>query len=162
FYPATDSRYWTSRPDVLIGISLSAVFIMTTVVADLASIDPSDLSLRMLFALLGAAAFTTLLLGCIFLWRHLIEVIRELREPPPDLFEQFTHTVDKSERYALVPLRSHLLWHSLLGVCAILLVGWVAAKLGIIPERLLDHPVVGAIYGHILWIFILTFVIVLW
>lgn len=161
-FPATDSRYWTSRPYVLIGISLSALFIMTTAVADLASSDASDLSLRILFALLGSAAFTTLLVGCVFLWRHWIEAIRELRQPPPNLFEQFTQRVDQSERYALAPLRSHLLWHSLLGVCAILLAGWVAGKLGIMPEKLLDHPVVGAIYSHIIWIFILTFVIVLW
>lgn len=161
-YPATDSRYWTSRPDLLVGSSLSALFLAATAVADLASRDPLDWGLRVFFALLGAAAFMTLLLGCIFAWRHWEEAIRELRERPRDLFAQSTHTVDKSERYAMAPLRSHLLLHSFLGVFAILFVGWVAAKLGILPERLLDHPVVGAIYGHIVWIFILTFVIVLW
>jgi hypothetical protein len=161
-YPATDSRYWTSRPDILIGIALSALFLAIAAVADVASSDPLDWSLRMFFALLGSAAFTTLLIGCIFLWRHSVEAIRELRERPPDLFGQSTQRVEKSERYALAPLRSHLLWHSLLAVCAILLVVWVAGKLGIMPERLLDNAVVSAIYVHILWVFILTFVIVLW
>jgi hypothetical protein len=135
---------------------------MTTAVADLASSDPLDWTLPMLFGLLGSVAFTTLLIGCVFLWRHWIEAIRELRERPPDLFEQFTQTVHKSERYGLAPLRSPLLRHSFQGVCVILFVGWIAEKLGVVPGKLLDHPVVSAIYSHIIWIFILTSVIVLW
>ena len=161
-YPATDSRYWTSRPDLLIGISMSALFLAAAMIADLASWDALDWGLRMLFALLGAGAFAMLLVGCIFLWRHWVEAIGELRERPPDLFRQFTQTEDKSGRYAMAPMRSHLLLQSFLGLCAIFFVAWVAAKLGIVPERLLDNPVLGAIYDHIVWIFILTFVIVLW
>jgi len=161
-YPATDSRYWTSRPDFLIGISLSAFFLAATAVSDLASRDPLDWGLRIFFALFAATAFMTLLVGSIFLWRHWTEAIRELRERPPDLFAQSTQTADNTARYAMAPLRSQLLRQSFLGVCAILLAGWVALKLGIMPERLLDNPVVGAIFDHIVWIFILTFVIVLW
>lgn len=161
-YPATDSRYWTSRPDVLMGISLSALFLAATAVADLDSREPLDWGLRVFAALLGAAAFVTLLLGCIFIWRHWVEAIRELRERPPNLFEQSSQTEAVSERYAMAPLRSHLLLQSFLGLCAILCMAWVAVKLGIVPERLLDNPVVGEIYSHIVWIFILTFVIVLW
>jgi len=161
-YPASDSRYWTSRPDLLIGVSMSALFLAAAMVADLVSGDALEWALRMFCALLGAAAFTMLLVGCIFLGRHWIEAIGELRERPPDLCEQFTQTEAESGRYAMAPMRSHLLRQSLLGLCAMFFVAWVAAKLGIMPERLLDNPVVGAIYGHLVWIFILTFVVVLW
>lgn len=161
-YPATDSRYWTSRPDFLIGLSLSALFLGATAVSDLASKDPLDWGLHIFFVLFGAAAFMTLLLGCIFLWRHWTEAISQLRERPPDLFEQSTQMADDANRYAMAPLRSQLLRQSFLGMCAILFVGWIAMKSGIMPERVLDNPVVGLIFGHVVWIFILAFVIVLW
>jgi hypothetical protein len=161
-YPITDSRYWTSRRDVLVGASLSALFLAIASGADLPTPDPVDWGLHTFVALAAATAFGTLLLGCIFLWHHWIEVVADFREWSPNLFQQFTEKPESSEREEMAPMRSSLLMHSFLGLCAILLAGWLAARFGIVPERLLDNPFLGALYGHVVWIFILTFVIVLW
>jgi hypothetical protein len=161
-YPLTDSRYWTSRRDVLVGASLSALFLAVVSGADLNTFDPLDCGLRILIVFMGAAAFGTLLLGCISLWHHWTEAVYDLRERPPDLFRQFTRRPEASEREQMAPMRSGLLLKSLLAFIAILLASWLAARFGIVPERLLENPLLGAIYSDILWIFILTFVVVLW
>jgi hypothetical protein len=161
-YPITDSRYWTSRHDVLIGASLSVLFLAIASGVDLPTPDPVDWGLHIFTTLIGAAALGTLLLGCIFPWHHWIEAFADFRQRPPDLFQQFTKKPERSERDEMAPMRSSLLMHSFLGMSAILLAGWLAAQFGIVPESLLDDPLLGALYGHIVWIFILTFVIVLW
>ena len=161
-YPLTDSRYWRSRRDVLAGALLSALFLAVAGGADLKAHDPVDWGLRIFLVFMGAAAFGTLLLGCIFLWHHWVEAVADLRERPADIFHQFTRKPETSEREEMAPMRSGLLLKSLLGVCAILLASRLAARFGIVPERLLDNPLVGAIYNDILWLFFLTFVVVLW
>lgn len=161
-YPLTDSRYWTSRRDVLVGASLSALFLAIASGADLQTPNPLDWGLRIFLVFTAAAAFGTLLLGCIFLWHHWTETVSDLRQPPPDLFRQFTRKPEPSEREQIAPLRPGLLLKSLLGFCAILLASWLAARFGIVPERLLENPLLGALYSDILWTFILTFVVVLW
>jgi hypothetical protein len=161
-YPITDSRYWTSRRHMLLGASLSALFLALASGADLKTHDPVDWGLRIFGVFMGSAAFGTLLVGCIFLWHHWTEAISDLRERPADLFRQFTRRPEGSERERLAPMRSGLLLKSLLGFCAILLASWLAVRFGIVPERLLDNPLLRAIYSDILRIFILTFVIVLW
>jgi len=160
--PLTDSRYWRRRRDVLVGSSLSALFLALASGADLRTYDPVDWGLRIFGVFMGAAAFGTLLLGCIFLWHHWTEAISDLRDRPPDLFSQVTRKSEESEREQLAPMRSGLLLKSLLGFCAILLASWLAARFGIVPGRLLENPLLGAIYNDILWIFILTLVVVLW
>jgi len=161
-YPITDSRYWRNRRDVLVGAFLSALFLAIASGADLRPPDPVDWGLHILGVFMAAAAFGTLLLGCIFLWHHWTEAISDLRERPPDLFRQFTRKPEDSEREQLAPMRASLLLKSLLGFCAILLASWVAMRFGILPERLLENPLLGAIYNDILWFFFLTFVVVLW
>jgi hypothetical protein len=147
---------------MLMGASLSAFFLALASGADLKTHDPVDWGSRIFGVFMGSAGFGTLLLGCIFLWHHWIEAISDLRERPADLFRQFTRRPEGSERERLAPMRSGLLLKSLLGFAAILLASWLAARFGIVPERLLDNPLLRAIYSDILWIFILTFVVVLW
>jgi hypothetical protein len=145
-----------------VGSALSALCLATASGADLRTHDPVDWGLRIFGVFLGAAAFSTLLIGCIFLWHHWTEAISDLRERPADLFSQITRKPEDSEREQLAPMRSGLLLKSLLGFGAILLASWLAARFGILPERLLDNPLLGAIYSHILWVFILTFLVVVW
>ena len=161
-YPITDSRYWTSRRDVLVGASLSALFLAIVSGVDLKTHDAAEWGLHIFVVLMGAAAWGTLLLGCIFLWHHWTEAVSDLRQHPPDLFRQFTRKPEASERERMAPMRSGLLLKSLLGFCAIVLASWLAVSFGIVPERLLENPLLREIYSEILWVFILTFVVVLW
>jgi hypothetical protein len=160
-YLPDDSRYWTSRPRTLIGIGLSALCLVASSLADGGINDPWEWGFRPFGALAGAGAFAMLLLGCIFLWRHWREAIDDLREPR-DMSRQFTQHPDASERYAMAPMRGRLLKEGLIALSAVLFVVWVAKQLGIVPERLLENPVVEAIISHVVWIIIVAFLILLW
>jgi hypothetical protein len=160
-YPLDDSRYWTSRPRTLIGIGLSALCLVASSLADGGINNPWEWGFRPFGALAGTGAFALLLLGCIFLWRHWREAIDDLREPR-DTFRRLPQELAASERYAMAPMRGGLLKESLIALSAILFVVWVAKQLGIVPERLLENPVLEVIISHVVWIIIVAFLILLW
>lgn len=160
-YPLTDSRFWTSRRHLLGGISLSLLWLLLSAIADIRSGESWEWAFGIFAAFAGPAAFATLLLGCIFLWHHWQEAFADFSEPR-DAFHQLQQSPDSSERSEASPMRIPLLKESMWGICALSLAVWISKLLGIVPERLLENPLVANIYDEILWIFIVTFLVVLW
>ena len=160
-YPLTDSRFWTSRRRLLTGISLSQFWLVLSAIADNRSREPWVWFFGVFAAFAGPGAFATLLMGCIFLWHHWQETVADFREPR-DAFHQLQQPVDTSERSELSHMRIPLLKKSIWGICLLSGAVWISKQLGIVPDRLLENPLVSAIYNEILWVFILTFVVVLW
>jgi hypothetical protein len=160
-YPLTDSRFWTSRRHLLGGISLSLFFLLLSALADIRSRELWVWFFGVFAAFAGPGAVATLLMGCIFLWHHWQEAVADFREPR-DAFQQLQEPADSSERAELSHLRIPLLQESMWGICALSLAIWLSKLFGIVPERLLEYPLVSNIYDEIVWIFITTFLVVLW
>ena len=160
-YPLTDSRFWTSRRHLLVGISLSLFFLLLSALADIRSREPWIWFFGIFAAFAGPGAIAMLLVGCIFLWHHWQEAFADFREPR-DAFQQLQEPVDTSERAQLSHMRVPLLKESMWGICALSLAIWLSKLLGIVPERLLEYPLISNIYDEIVWIFITTFLILLW
>ncbi|HMK21529.1 MAG TPA: hypothetical protein VK466_04300 [Terriglobales bacterium] len=160
-YPLTDSRFWTARRHLLGGISLSLFWLLLSAMADIRSREPWEWAFLIFAAFAGPGTFVTLLLGCIFLWHHWQDTLADFREPR-DAFHQLQQPVDTSERSELSRMRVPLLKESMWGICALSLAVWVSKLLGIVRERLLENSLVASIYDEIVWIFILTFLVVLW
>jgi hypothetical protein len=159
-YPANDSRFWTSRPYVLIGMLLS---VATLALSGAVDGSAGEWGLRVLATLALTAAWATLTVGCIFLARHWKEVVTDFRTPVhDDLFHQLTEKPDDSGRYEMAPHRLSLLTKSLLLACGLALAVEAAKRFGIAPERLLENPLLADIYDHVIWAFITTFLVLLW
>lgn len=159
--PAEGRKLWIRNRDLLIGISLSIFTLVASALADVRTRDVRELGFRIFAAIAGAGAVTTLLMGCLFLWRHWKEIVADLRHPR-DLFHQLTGERVESETESLALLRAPLIRHSLWGICILALAIWASKRLGFVPERLLENPVIAEVYEHILWVFIVTLLVTLW
>jgi hypothetical protein len=161
-YPASDSRFWTSRSYLLIGISLSVGFLILSVVVDGQQNHP-DWQLHVLAACFAAGAVVILALGCIYLFRHWKEAIDDFREPASrNYFRELTQDPASSDRYALAPARIPLLKKSMWLACGVALFLFVMGKRGIPLERVLDNLFAATIFRHIFEVLILALLVVLW
>lgn len=161
-YPASDSRYWSSRPYLLLGISLSIGFLILSVVADTQQ-NHSDWKVQVFVAPLAAGVVAILALGCIYLLRHWKEALADFREPATiEYFREQAQDPASSDRYALAPARIPLLKISLWLACGLSLFVFVIGKWGITPEHAFDNPLGAFILENVSWVLILTLLVILW
>lgn len=148
-YPISDSRFWTKRPYVLGGMGLSILFLSLSSVADAHGLD-SEWPAVLFFALISAAAFATLIVGCAYLARHWKEFFavvsgRNSTDPASD---------------PLAPAGLPLLKHAV----------WVFAGLALVVSSLekigyripFSNPIIQEIYSHVLWLAIAAILILVW
>lgn len=147
-YPFVDSRYWTGRRYLLLGVVLSVFFVCLTGQAVATKSDFPGLAI--FGSLLCAAAFGLLAIGHIFLFRHWIEFFRDAAGRTPK----------DSHRYELADQRlQHLnifLW-SVVGVSFAL---GLLEKFGIRID--FSSPLLLEIYRHLFWFGVVAVLVIVW
>ena len=148
-FPATDSRFWTSRRYLLGGIALSLLFLGVS--GGLAAHRQGESwGWGLLCAAFAGIAFTTLVPGFIYLARHWMEFLQDAAgEKPTD-----------PERYAWAawrgPLAKKTMW--VFAGFALLVSG--LEKLGYTHPS--DNVILRVLYEHVLWIAIFTLLVIVW
>jgi len=148
-FPATDSRFWTSRRYLLGGVALSLLFL--SVSGGLAAHRQGESwGWGLLCAAFAGAAFTTLLSGFMYLARHWMEFLQDAAGGKPS----------DRERYAWAPWRGPLARKTIWVLAGFALLVSGIEKLGYTHP--FDNPILRVFYEHVLWLAIFTLLVMVW